>query len=236
MPFPMMAAALGLGGLSAVGGALGASKARKRQSDNTNAAMSALGAATSYTNQGFNEGLRTQAGAISTAQQGVMNALSALDDGFANEVRRVLEQKAQAAANLDQDLIGRGLYGSTAGVNFQRALSGDAQRAMGDLAAQFSGAKSGTVLQGAGLVSGAQQNLASMQIGRGSALAGIEAQRASVFAGQDVGYNNPFAAAGQLGGFALQAEGLSQQAQQNKDLIAAINGPQGGRAAFLTHR
>lgn len=239
MPFPVAAAALGLGAASAVGGALGASKARKRASENLNAAMSALGASTSYVNQGYNEGLNTQRGAIGTAQQGVLQALAALDDGFAVEVRRVLEERAQASANLDQDLIGRGLHGSTAAVNFQRALSSDAQRAMGDLASRFAGAKSGTVLQGAGLVSGAQQNLAQMQIGRGGALASIEAQRASLYAGADVGYNNPFAAAGQLGGFALQAQGLANQASTNEALLAAIRSggpPTGGPGAFLTKR
>lgn len=219
-----------LGGLGLAGGFLGGAlssygeykaqkKAAKTGEERLNRALGFLGTGEKQLTAGFAGAEDAARDAISTTQRGVLDALAALDDGFAAEVRRVMEESAVAQANLDQDLTSRGLYGSTAALNFRRALSGDAQRAMGDIAARFAGGRAGTVLQGAGAVASAQQGLGSVLAGRGQALAGLQGQRASALTQAPIPVANPLAGFGQLGAFGLQAAGMAQQSSFNEDYL-----------------
>jgi hypothetical protein len=230
-------ASLGLGiatgGLEAYGQKRGQDQAARLSEARLQEALAALGIGRHDINRGFGQAVDEQRSSIGTLQQGVLNALASLDDGFASEVRRVMDERAQASAGLEQDLVGRGLYGSTAAVNFQRALSGDAQRAMGDIQARFSGARADTFLQGAGAVAGGQSGLANLFAQRGSALAGNQAQKASILTQHPVPVQNQFANFGQLGATGMQGIGMIQQGQQNAALIDAIRGL-GGSGGQIT--
>lgn len=221
-----LSAGMGLAGagIAAYGEKRAQDKAARISQGRLDEAMGFLGQGQTHLELGYKNAIGAQQSAIGTLQQGVLNALGSLDDGFAAEVRRVMDERAQASANLDQDMVGRGLYGSTAAMNFQRALSGDAQRAMGDIASRFAGARSGTFLQGAGMVAGGQSGLAGLHAQRGTALAGLQGQRASILTQAPVPVSNPLAGFGQLGAFGMQAVGQYQQGQQNDALIAAIRG------------
>lgn len=217
--FAGLASGLLGGGLSAYGEYKAQKKAAKTSSERLDRALGLLDQGAGDIRGGFDEAMDFGEAALSTTQRGVLDALAALDDGFAAEVRRVMDERAAASANLEQDLTSRGLYGSTAAVNFQRALSGDAQRAMGDIAARFAGGRAQTFLQGAGAVATAQQGLGGLAAQRGMALAGVQGQKASALTQAPVPVINPLAGFGQLGAFGMQAAGMAQQANfQNQYL------------------
>lgn len=205
------------GALDIAGNLYGQHQAAKEQKRNTQGAIDYLNGARSVNVAGFERARRFAGDATARLEQGALDALAALDDGFAMEVRRVLESAAQQSAGLTQDLVGRGLYGSTAALNFQRALNQDTQRAVAETTAAFSGARSGVIMQGAQSVAGGLGNQASVEISRAGALGNINAQQASILAGAPVPVMNPLEGIGQLGA-------AYQSSQNNQALITAIQG------------
>lgn len=225
MPFGLgggIVAGLVGGAVSAFGEARGQRRAAKRQDANFDQARRDINDSAPLLHEGFARGAQELRGSIGTIQRGVLEALAALDDGFASEVRRVIDERSVLQANLDQDLASRGLANSTAAVNFQRALRTDTQRSIADTQAQFARDRSNVIFGGAQGVAGVQGNLAQLAVGRGQALANLNTQRANILTSQPIPVQNNLAAFGQLGGLALQGGSLLQQQSNNEALLAAI--------------
>lgn len=112
--------------------------------------------------------------------------------------RNVLEREQQVGADINQDMVNRGLASTTVSGNMRRGLAGDTQRQLRDIDASMAGMYSGLRTGEAGAMTGALGNLANYYAGRSGAETGLTSDLAHIMAGKQDQYSGGWGQA--LGG------------------------------------
>jgi hypothetical protein len=164
MPF-LIAGGLAAGG-QILGGLLGSSAAKKRAAEQRGLHKQALGIYGDFMNDPnsyLTRGERSMQGALGAIDQGYAEAARNLGGIGAAARRTALGQAKQATAGMQQSMISRGLYGTTAFDNAQRGISSDLSRNLMNVNAQVGQMRAGLAQQQAMAKSSALQSLGSYQ-------------------------------------------------------------------------
>lgn len=153
------------------------------------------------------------------------------DEGLRAEIDRVMRSRDQAKARSTQDMIGRGLFSSTAATSAQRGIDADASRIAGDVGAQFASQRAGLDLAASGNVQNAMSQVANFIRAQTQDRVANKNAQANLWAGAPVvATPSPLSTAGQALGSATNAYIGYQQYNQNRDMLEAIRGLGGAPA------
>lgn len=223
-------------GLAAVGGiadAIGGRKEAKRARRDVEERERRQLGFLSDSEAGFEE-------AFGFAEQGFANALEDArltrsrslrfaDDMLRQEVQRIFEERDAAQAASDQDLVSRGLFGSTVATNQQSQIGFLANRAASDASARF---VQDRVARDAALSSSVQGLMVAggqNRVDQASQIAAINANRANVVGGTPiVQVPSGLSTAGQIAGIAGNALGQASAAGQRDKVLDGFSTFLGG--------
>ena len=167
-------------------------------------------------------------GALDDAQATRSRVLSYADAGFRQEIERVMRSRDQAKARATQDMIGRGLFSSTAATSRQRGIDSDASRIAGEVGASFAQRRAGIDLQASGNVQNAMSQLGNLIRAQTQDKVANKMAQANLWAGAPVvATPHPLSTAGQLVGHGVSAYQGYAQARQDEELLKAIQGLSG---------
>lgn len=223
-------AASALGGISsAIGGRREARRARRDVDRRESRALGAIGDAQSDFESGFGFGDQGFRLALEDAQLTRSRAMSFADDVLRQEVQRLMEERESARAASDQDLVSRGLFGSTVATNQQSQIGFLANRAASDASARF---VQDRVARDAALSSSVQGLMVAggqNRVDQASQIAAINANRANVVGGTPiVQVPSGLSTAGQIAGIAGNALGQASAAGQRDKVLDGFSTFLGG--------
>ncbi len=145
--------------LGAILGLSGAKKQAKQDKSLYNQSLDLYKNFLNDPNSYLNRGESAMKGAVGTLNRGFLDAKRNLSMAGQNAKQTTITGGNQASAGMQQSMISRGLYGTTALDNAQRGISSDVSRRLAQIDEEVGGMYANLATQRAGAVAGAQQAL-----------------------------------------------------------------------------